>query len=203
MSISASELVGIYGLLGVGKIPVSGGPAGNLRPTIAQSIPLESIKGSSTLPSLSVFFCAIAITAGQTITNINVVTATTAESGGSHCWFALYDDGRGSPTAGQLALLGQTADQTGATFLTANTNVGLSLLTPYVTTYSGIYYVAFFCNVNVGVQAIASGSANRQIYSYSNSPVCATTSSTGITSNAPNPSGALTPTNIIFYAYVS
>ena len=146
------------------------------------------------------------------VTNINFVTGGTAESGGSHCLFGLYDDGRGTATANQLKLLATSADNTGATFMAANTNMGVVMTSPYTCTYTGIYYVAL---VTVGTNAtmvgtVKGGTAATNI----NFPVTAggvantglfwaASAGSGITTALPDPSGALTSVALSMYAYVS
>jgi len=204
MAISNAELIQILSLTGTGKVPLTGGPAGTLKSTISETMPFEAAV-TATQPTTGVMdLTAIYLTIGQTITNINYVSGSTAESGGSNLWYALYDDGRGSATAGQLALLGQTASQTGAAALAANTNLGLSLNTPYITTYTGIYYLAFMCVgtpptlagvLRASTAAITIASSTGAFYSG--------TAGSALTGSAPNPSGAVTGTARTEYAYVS
>lgn len=204
--ISNKDEISMFGMMGVGKIPITGGPSSALRSTIGQTIPLEACTQSTVTPSSGVMdLTAIFLTAGNIINNINYISSVTAESGGTHLWFAIYDDGRGSPTAGQLALLGQTLDQTGAAAFGASTNLGLSLMVPFVTTYSGIYYVAFMCTATVTPLLIASPSnstATIQIGSVAGATY-AMTAGSGLTNMAPNPSGALSTSSRLEYAYVS
>jgi len=203
--ISGKDEIALWGMMGAGKMPVTGGPSGALRAAIGQTLPLETFTGNSSLSistgvmSLSPIF----LVAGQVITNINFIS-TTAESGGSHLWFAIYDDGRGSATAGQLALLGQTLDQTGAAAFPATTNLGLSLMVPFTTTYSGFYYLAIMC---VGTTPVLRGTllastASIQIGSTTGAFIGGTAGSS-LTNMAPNPSGAVSMSRQIIYAYVS
>jgi hypothetical protein len=206
MAISNAELTALFGIMGCGIVPLTGGPAGTLKSPIAQTTLFQTCRLSSSLTSGVMNLTSICIPSNQVITNINYVSQG-AESSGTHLWFALYDDGRGSSTAGQLALLGQTADQTGATAFTANTNLGLSLLTPYTTTYSGIYYVAIMCVASVAAPSItATGgvlNASIQISSSSTGAILAGTAGSGLTTNAPNPSGAISLSTSFLYAYLS
>ena len=201
MSISNAEVIRLYGLLGIGKIPSLGGPASLQTPSIAQTHPLETLTGTQTPLSTRMYLSSIYINTNQTIRNINYISSG-AESGGSHLWFALYDDGRGSSSAGQLALLGQTADQTGAVAFPSTTNLGLSLLTPYTTTYSGVYYVGFQC--------VAGGTPTILAVLINGGATSAGAFYGGFvsvnSSNAPNPSGAINTSSantFNLYAYVS
>jgi hypothetical protein len=206
MSLSNAEIISIFAMTGVGRTPFTGGPAGSLKSTIAQTIPWEmcSTGGPPALSSGTMLLSSIYIATGQIISNINFISSNTAESGGSHLWFALYDDGRGSSTAGQLALLGQTADQTGAAAFGANANLGLSLLTPYTTTYSGIYFIGAMCVATttpflIGNQRFSS--ATVPITPATNCCFCCLGPS-GLTNLAPS-SITVSSSFYAFYAYVS
>lgn len=204
MSLSNAELIQIFEDTGVGKLPLTGGPSGTLKSTISQTMPLEA-SVSACQPATGVMdLTAIYLTTGQTITNINFVTGSTAAGTPTHTWFALYDDGRGSATSGQLALLGQTADQ-GSGAVAANTNLGLSLITPWTTQYTGIYYVAFMNSgttvptlsgvIRASSASIALAAAAGALYSG--------TAGSSLTATAPSPSGAVTVSTRTEYAYVS
>jgi hypothetical protein len=203
MSLSNIELYQILAMTGVGKIPITGGPAGSLKSTISQTIPLEGATASLVLSTGVMSLCSIYIPTNTTVSNINAITSSTAESAGSHFWFALYDDGRGSSTAGQLALLGQTADQTGATFAAANTNIGLSLITPYSTTYSGIYYIAVMCVGTTPTFLASTKFTATFTIAASAGAFCGSTAGSGLTNQAPNPSGVTTSIASMFYGYIS
>jgi len=198
MAISNAELISLYGQLGIGKMPVTGGPAGNFRSSIAQTTPIEAIQNTVTPATGTMYLASIYLNAKQTITNINFISVA-AESGGSHLWFALYDDGRGSSSAGQLALLGQTADQTGAAAFGSNTNLGLSLLAPYTTTYNGTYYVAFqYVGSSLTLWGNSLAGMPTSVGAFYNGIVASVSSG-----NAPNPSGSPATTTIGLYAYLS
>ena len=202
MSISNAELIQIYQMTGLGVMPITGGPAGGLVPPIAQTIPFAAFNTVVAASTGVMSLTAIHIPAGQTISNINFLSGSTAESGGSHLWFALYDDGRNSTTASQLALLRQTPDQTGAAAFGATTNLGLTLTSPYTTTYSGIYYIAFMC---VGTLPTLVASTH-QVTTFRITPGGTTmsfTAGSALTNAAPNPCGAITGNANMFYAYVS
>ena len=206
MSISNIEINQIQAITGLGQTPLIGGPAGLLLPFIAQTIPIITTN-QSVQPNTGVMFLnPIHLAAKQVITNINFISATTAESSGTHLWFALYDDGRGTTAANQLALLGQTADQTGSAAFAANTNLGLSLLIPYTTTYSGLHYVAVMCAATTtpGIRSCSLG-VSLPITIGNSANLLSASAGSGLTAFAPSPSGALSsvPNNSIYYAYVS
>ena len=208
MAISNAEMVEIYQDIGF-KSPITGGPAGSLKSPIAQTLPFEMCSGATGNSSALLLLNALYITQGQTITNINYVTATTAASGPTHLWFALYDDGRGSSTAGQLALLGQTADQ-GSAAINANTNIGLSLILPWTTQYSGIYYAAL---LQVATVTAATFAGNSKASTFSSMGIASggtgqlfpwsAIGTGGLTNQAPALSGALALKSGSEFAYVS
>ena len=183
---------------------MTGGPSTNLKSTIAQTMPFEIAGSNNSVisPSTGVMnLTAILIPGGQTIANINFISSASVSVGGTHLWFALYDDGRGSSSAGQLALLGQTNDNGG----NMGGNVGLSLLTPYTTTYSGIYFLGFMCTAATQMPQLA-GSARNGTATIQVSPYVTFSSGTagsGLTNQAPNPSGAVTSNASNIYAYIS
>lgn len=77
---------------------------------------------------------SIPLKAGQKITNISVVSATTALGTPTHWWFALYS------AAATPARIAQTADQTN-TALAANTLVTKALAAPVTIAVAGIYWI--------------------------------------------------------------
>jgi len=202
MSISNAEVIRLYGLLGIGKIPSLGGPASLQTPSIAQTHPLETLTGTQTPLSTRMYLSSIYINTNQTIRNINYISSG-AESGGSHLWFALYDDGRSSTVSGQLGLLGQTADQTGATAFGANTNLGLALSYPILTTYTGIYYVALMCAASQTPGLASMTIAGSLTTASASGSYFGGTAGTSLTTSAPDPSGAIAAVSRMNYAYVS
>lgn len=78
---------------------------------------------------------AVYLEAGDVVTNLTFVSATTAAGTPTNWWFALYS------SAATPALLRQTADQT-STAWAANTAKTVALSTPYAVPATGIYYAA-------------------------------------------------------------
>ena len=202
MAISNAELGQIFQMTGLGfNVPYS-----TPKPFIASTYPLIATSGAFATGSGQPYFNPIYIIANQTISNITYISGSQAESGGTHLWYALYDDGRSSTTAGQLALLRQTADQTGATAFAANTALSLSLLTPYTTTYTGIYYVAFMCAFATLGPSLLQCLKNNVVFQYAaaaNAINGGTIAAAGLTSQASNPSGAISGVGQCHFAYVS
>jgi hypothetical protein len=87
----------------------------------------------------TMFSCAIYLPAGCVVTNITFRSSGTASGTAGHGWFALYSN------AATPALLGQTADQTGAGWFGAGTIKTLALTGAQTITTSGVYYVAVMC----------------------------------------------------------
>jgi hypothetical protein len=204
--ISAKDEITLYGAMGAGILPLTGGPSTALLSAIAQTFPIGFMTYANNSPtSGQMLLMPIFIVTGQTITNINFCSGSTGSSSGTHFWYALYDDGRSSTTAGQLALLGQTYDQTGGSVMGTFTNLGLSLMVPVVTAYTGIYYVAFMCAAS-GMPQLKSttliSTASIQIGSGTGA-IFGATAGSSLTNMAPNPSGTITANNILAYAYVS
>ena len=77
---------------------------------------------------------SIKLKAGQKVSALSIVTATTALGTPTHWWLALYS------AANTPALIAQTADQTN-TALAANTLKTLPLATPVYANVSGTYWV--------------------------------------------------------------
>ena len=135
--------------------------------------------------------------AGGVVSGITFVSGSTAESGGSHLWYALY---KGDAS---LALLGQTGDSIAAAAFAANTALRLALGGPVTLPYSGLYYLGFCCvgtvptllNVTAQTAYITGGAAGM-------TPIVAATSTGSLTSAAPNPAGALTAITQCLYAFV-
>ena len=134
---------------------------------------------------------AIILDAGITVRSATFVSGTTALSGGTNQWFALYDR--------NLALLGQTADDTNTAW-GADSAKTLTFATPITTTYSGLYYLAI--NVTASTVPTLFG-INASTVTNAFSPMIGATSTTSLTGTAPDPAGALSVNSRVAYAYVS
>jgi hypothetical protein len=136
----------------------------------------------------------ITLEAGVTCTSITFLSRTTALSVGSNQWFGLF-----SNTYVPLRL---TADDTSAAW-GSDTEKTLTLTTPFVTTYRGIYYL--------GINVVATTRPSLLGYSFASTamgilaPVMGGNSSTSLTDPASCPNPAATPTALggMVYAYVS
>lgn len=169
---------------------LTGAPAGS----VAESYPRVGARiadAVSVLTTGKLMLQAIHIPAGVTVTNITMRGSSTAAVSPTNWWFALYDS--------SLNLLRQTADQTTAAWA-ANASKTLALTSPFVTTYSGLYYVG---------ESMAAATVNNLIGMSSSgvttvAPVIfGLTADTGLTATAPNPAGAITGASGQVYIYLT
>lgn len=102
--------------------------------TFAESVPRWAVTGNlAALTTQVMTSVALPLQAGDVVTSLTFVSATTAAGTPTNWWFALY-----SPAG---ALLAQTADQT-STAWAANTAKKLALSAPVLITQAGVYYAA-------------------------------------------------------------
>lgn len=135
---------------------------------------------------------AIWLPAGMVINNLMCMSGTTASATQTNRWMALYDQNR--------ALIRQSANQT-TTVLAANT-LYTAAITAYTTTYSGIHYIGIMtaattANSLIGVTAAGNAAIRNQV------PILTGTSSTGLTTTAPDPAAAITATVNSYWVAVS
>lgn len=114
----------------------------------------------------------IFLAAGTTIGHIGFATGTTAASGPTHWWTALLDN-----TYKQQA---HSTDQT-STAMAASTWFNLAMATPYVATYTGVYYLTILVTTSTTQPSILQGT---------NAP--AAQFITGTSAPTPLPNGAST-----------
>ena len=135
---------------------------------------------------------AIWLPAGLVISNLITMSGTTASATQTNRWLALYDNNR--------ALLRQGPNST-TTVIAANT-LWSDAITSYTTTYAGIYYIGIMTaattpNSLIGVTA-AGNAAIRNVV-----PILTGTSTTALTTTAPNPAAAITATVNSYWVAVS
>ena len=130
----------------------------------------------------------------MTVSSITFVSRTTALVAGTNQWFGLFSDA--------LVPLRLTADDT-STAWAASTAKTLALTSPFVTTYSGLYYLGV-CVVAGTVPSLIGAQATTSLLA-GIAPKPNGTSTTGLTDPAscPNPVAALTQTVSTPYAYIS
>ena len=135
---------------------------------------------------------AIWLPAGMVISNLVAMSGTTASATQTNRWMALYDSSRN--------LLRQSTDQT-TTALAANT-LYTAPITSFTTTYSGIHYIGLMTTATtvnswVGATAAANAAIRNQ------APILTGTSTTALTTTAPNPAAAITATVNSYWVAVS
>lgn len=139
---------------------------------------------------------AIALQAGDLVTNITFVSGATAADTPTHWFFALYSN------AATPALLGQTADKT-TTAWAANTAKTLALATPYQVTTAGIYYVSVAMAATAVVTLAGATLLSVAAAAVTGQKVLAQTSGTGLTGTAPATIATPTTVQTPCYAVVS
>lgn len=170
---------------------------GNLGPTgaLAETFPRYLATTNSAAPTASgtMFMQAIYLTAGQLVSNITIISATTAAGTPTNYFFALYDGSRN--------LRAQSANQT-TTAWAANTAKTLAMTTPYRVPTSGLYYIAILVTATT-VPTTHGGPAKANAVVSSTAPILHGTSSTGLTTSLPDPAAAITAGTVSMYAAVS
>lgn len=148
---------------------------------IVETYPRHLIGGSAlTLTSQTQFLTAISINEPITVTNITFMSSSTALSGQSNWWFALYDS--------SLNLVEQTADQANGGSWGANSEKTLALATPK-TIQPGLYYAAVMVNATQP-PTILSLSLAATIVALA--PILGGTSDASLTTTAPATATAIT-----------
>jgi len=172
-------------------------PFGNLgiTGTLAESMPRQICPEVNTTAPASgtLAMQLIYLTAGMTVSNITIASATTAAGTPTNYFFALYDVNRN--------LLAQSANQT-TTAWAANTVKTLAMTTPYRVPSSGPYYIGYFMTATT-VATLKGGTARTGGQLANTAPIIYGTSTTGLTTALPNPAAAITGTTASIYAAVS
>jgi hypothetical protein len=152
---------------------------------------------NSTIPTASgtLWLQAIWLTAGQTVSNISIHSATTAASGPTHWMFGLY--------SGARALLATSTDQT-STAWAATTLKTLAMTTPYLVPSSGLYYIGFFMAVSTTLVTCKGGTAKTGGQLAGQTPILqGATTDTGLTTALPSNAGSITVSTASLWACVS
>lgn len=191
--ISAAEEAKLLAL-GSGLLPVgtSGYPFGQtFDRRFVNSITFQPTSGT-------MYLSAIFLPVGAQVTAITFVSGATAESGGTNLWFALYK--------ADLTFMAQSTNDTAAAAFAANTALRKALTAVQTLPYSGLYYVGYCSTNSAGAQPALYNAANTGINANGNitgmTPILAATSTTGLTTTAPSPAGALTTVVNALYAFV-
>lgn len=169
---------------------------GVLGPTdsIAETIPRYLATTNSTIgASGTLFLQSIYLTAGQIVSNIGMISATTAAATTSNLQFGLYSSAR--------ALLATSANQSAYTW-TAHTAKTLAMTSAYTVQQSGLYYIGVNQNATT-IATLHGGPAKANAIVASTAPILHGTSSTGLTSALPSTAAAITAGTASLYAWVS
>jgi hypothetical protein len=159
-------------------------PSMALAPTgvLAASFPRHesTVANVSPFATGQLFLVAIPLLAGTVVTSAFWWSATQAAVTPTHWWFSLHDSA--------LAFLRQTADQT-TTAWAATTKKTVAFATTYTATYSGLYYLGFMM---AAATVISTYGASSNTNVMGDPPVLQGASTTGLTTTAPAPAGAIT-----------
>ncbi len=175
-----------------GRYPVTnpawlldGKPSGVLRSNLDRRTVEGNLAALTTQVMLS---AAIALEAGDVVTNLTFVSGATAAGSPTNWWFALFDD------AATPALIAQSADQT-STAWAANTVKTLALASAYLVPRSGVYYAAVMVKATTVPTLVGTAvNANASAAVISGQKVLAQTSGSALTDTAP--STIATPTTV-------
>ena len=150
-----------------------------------------TIANGSLLSTGRMNLVAIDMEAGTLCTSITFYSLTTALSGGTAQWFALYDSAR--------ALLRQTVDDTNVAW-GATAAKTLALTSTFRTTYTGLHYLGIMVAASTvpSLSCIATGAIIPSI-----APIMGGTSDTGLTTTAPANAAAITYQSAQPYAHVN
>lgn len=169
---------------------LDGSPAGVFRSNISRTSAAANLSALTTQVMTAV---ALPLRAGDVVTSLTFVSATTAAGTPTNWWFALYS------TAATPALLAQTADQLTAAWA-ANTAKTVALATPYTVPTTGVYYAAIMVKATTPptlagatVHVSASGAV------VTGQKVLAVTSGSSLTDTAP--ATLATPTTVATVPY--
>lgn len=150
---------------------------------------IQTVTNVAALTTQVMTSTAIYLTAGDVVTNLTFMSATTAASVPTNWWFALYS------TAATPALLAQTADQTTGAWA-ANTPKTVALASPYTVLTTGVYYASVMVKATTpptlaGVTVLNAANLGALVTSQK---VVAMTSGSSLTDTAP--ATIATPTTV-------
>lgn len=137
------------------------------------------------LTSGTLKMAAIWLPEGLSVASVNFVSGGTAltRGTGSHSWGALFDS--------SLALLRQSTDDTASAWAN-NAAKAFALSSAFVTTYTGMHFLGLLVVAGSGgtqpnLSGVTQGAGIAGV-----APAMAGNSTTGLTTTAPNPAGAIT-----------
>ncbi len=186
-------------------------PQGSATPVLhpfAQTFDRRMCTGTVVAPtSTTMYLTAIYLPGGSTVTGISFVSGSTAESGGSHLWYALYKPLAPITFNGTLlSLMAQAADDTGAASFGANTAFRMTLQTAQRIPTSGVYYLGVCVTGTpmtlLNTVLVANGGVNAAGNIAGMTPILAATADTSLGASAPATTVALVPIVNCLYAFV-
>jgi hypothetical protein len=130
---------------------------------------------TTAITSGTLYIFSIGLMAGESIGHVGFATGTVAANGPTHWWTAVLDN-----TYKQQA---HSADQT-STALPASTWQNLAMVTPFMPTYTGTYFLALMVTTSVTQPTIASNAASPTIFvtgTNAPTPLIGGLSTTGLT----------------------
>lgn len=130
-----------------------------------------------TLTSGRMTCAAIPIEAGTVISGLSLMSSTTALSGGSHFWMALYDP--------SLNLLGQSANDT-SPVVGASAKKDVTLASPVTVTTSGLYLVGVMAVASTMPTLVGVTPGNASTTFITSTPGVGGNYNTGLTTTAPS-----------------
>jgi hypothetical protein len=166
------------------------GPTGTLAETFGRAL---ATTNTAALTSGTLFLQGIYLTAGQLVSNIGIISATTAAGTPTNYFFALYDGAR--------ALRAQSANQT-TTAWAAQTAKTLAMTSAYRVPTSGLYYIGLMVTATT-VPTIHGGAAKANAVVASTIPILHGNSTAGLTTALPDPAAAITAGTTSIYAWVT
>jgi hypothetical protein len=164
-------------------------PTGAIASSIPRNVPMNAA-GSITSGRLRVV--GLPLTAGQTVTSLTFLSGSAAAASPTHWWFSLHNPA--------LALCRQTADQLTAAWPAA-TLMTLALSSPYVAPSTGLYYAGLMVAATTTPTIVGAAPMNAALMPVV--PILTGDSTTGLTTTAPNPAGALTAVQAEIWCYAS
>lgn len=165
-----------------------------VKPTAAlyETVPRRGFVVSNlALTSGRLHLVGIDLPAGLPISSISFYAGGTGMAGGVNHWATLYDSA--------LALLRQSTDY-GAAGWASGVKKTFDLTSQWVTAYAGLHYLGIMVNAATPPNLRA---LNGDAVINGEAPIISGSSTTGLTTTAPNPAGALTASSGIPYAFVT
>jgi hypothetical protein len=163
---------------------------------VAETFPRIDSAGSQALTSGVLAICGISLPQYLTVTTITMATKGTAAGTVTAGWYVLLDSG--------LVVRGVTANQTSG-WGAINTAYAYNLTTPYVTTYTGLYFVGMSVTCGTPPAMVTATAMAAPLAALP--PVLCATLSTGYTSTPPavttTLSGVTPNANMTLYAGLS